>query len=297
MNPSKLFAPMLSAPLDDVNLETLRYPFIVSPKLDGIRCIIKDGIAYTRNLKPVRNDYVRKCLAGLPNLDGELIVGSPTHSLCMNNTQSGIMSIKGEPDFGYYVFDTYNKPEAGFESRLSAARAMVEGCGKDRVYSVPHVTVDTYSDLLAYEQDTLNDGYEGVMLRAANGPYKYGRSTLREGYLMKLKRFIDGEATVVGIEEAMENLNPLTRDALGRAKRSHHQENKEGKAMVGVIWADSPKWGRMRLSPGTMNHNDRTKYFVSPETLIGKSVHWRAFGYGMKDTPRFPRFYGLREDI
>lgn len=68
--------PMLSATLEDPL--RLTWPVLGSPKLDGLRCIIKDGMALSRNLKPFRNKFVQEQLSTLPNgLDGELIVGSP----------------------------------------------------------------------------------------------------------------------------------------------------------------------------------------------------------------------------
>ena len=36
-------------------------------------------------------------------------------------------------------------------------------------------------ELLAIEEKCLGDGFEGVMIRSVDGPYKEGRSTEREG--------------------------------------------------------------------------------------------------------------------
>lgn len=288
---------MLAASLDGVDLETLRFPLYISPKLDGIRCIIHEGIAYSRNAKPIRNRFVQKWAAELDGLDGELIVGSETDPLCMNNTQSGIMSADGEPDFCFHAFDLWGKG-GGFQERF---RQLQDGTQwpaalKERFKVVNHTIVRDATELRRAEAFYLEKGYEGVMARSLHGPYKQGRSTLREGYLLKLKRFMDGEATVVAIEEAMENGNELQRDELGRAKRTSHQENLRPKGMVGVIIVQDPTWGTMRLSPGVMTHRERVLYWNNPTDLKGQRVHWRAFGYGVKDTPRFPRFYGIRED-
>ena len=47
-----------------------------SPKLDGIRCMIQDGIALSRSLKPIRNEHVQYILGReiFNGLDGELII-------------------------------------------------------------------------------------------------------------------------------------------------------------------------------------------------------------------------------
>ena len=290
------FKPFLSASLDDVDLSTLRYPLMASPKLDGIRCLVYKGQAVSRNLKPIRNKYIQECLRGYPEgLDGELIVGPANGTLVMQETQSGVMSAEGKPDFKFHLFDTFNFTGSwSFSQRnqyISDVAIQLGYCE-----AVPHVIIKTHEELLGYEAWALEEGYEGVMLRDPSGPYKQGRSTLREGYLMKLKRSIDGEAVVIGFEEAMENLNEATIDALGHTKRSQHQDNKEGKGMVGVIRVQDEKYGIMRLQPGIMKHSERVTVWESPELLLGKRVSWRAFGYGMLNTPRFPRYYGVRED-
>lgn len=64
------FKPMLAATV--VDRTKLRFPFLASPKLDGIRCIVLDGQVLSRSLKPIRNKFIVKQLQGLPNLDGEL---------------------------------------------------------------------------------------------------------------------------------------------------------------------------------------------------------------------------------
>lgn len=297
------FKPMLSASLDGVDLSTLRYPLLASPKLDGVRCIVWEGVAYSRNAKPIRNRFVQKWAADRHNLDGELIVGSPTDPHCLNNTQSGVMSYDGEPDFRFHLFDTIRRAYPG-DHNESLLHAYDEHRDDERVVLVPHFLVTSQDMLRAHEDDFLEHGYEGMMLRHPNGPYKHGRSTLREGYLMKLKRFMDGEAVVVRLEEGHINTNELHRDELGRAKRTTHRTNLVPSGMVGTIIVNDPKWGELRVAPGTMTHDERVRYWNThayskfPELgLLGKTIHWRSFGYGVKDKPRFPRYYGIREDV
>ena len=93
------------------DLEALTYPLIASPKLDGIRCLIVDGVAVSRSLKPIRNKYVQSILGSheFNGLDGELVVGSPTDPDVYLKTNSGVMSVEGEPDFTYLVFDQWNR--------------------------------------------------------------------------------------------------------------------------------------------------------------------------------------------
>lgn len=290
------FKPMLSADASDIDLSTLRYPLLVSPKLDGIRCIIWEGVAYSRNAKPIRNRFVQEWARDFHNLDGELIVGSPTDPHCLNNTQSGVMSFEGEPNFRYHIFDAPDRYEPN-DFELSLRHVTDEHCTQDaRFVAVPHTMVNNMAQLLGLEERYLTQGYEGVMLRHPHMPYKHGRSTLREGGLMKLKRFQDGEALVIRLEEGMVNHNELEHDELGRAKRSKAREGLVPSGMVGTIIAVDPQWGELRIAPGTMTHATRMEAWRDPAMLVGETIHWRSFGYGVKDKPRFPRFYGVRED-
>ena len=45
------FKPMLASQIDD--LSSVKYPVYASYKLDGIRAIIYQGVAYSRSLKPI----------------------------------------------------------------------------------------------------------------------------------------------------------------------------------------------------------------------------------------------------
>lgn len=288
------FKPMLSASLDGVDLSTLHYPLVVSPKLDGVRCIVWEGVAYSRNAKPIRNRFVQEWARKYHNIDGELIVGSPIEGLVLNRTQSGVMAFDGEPDFTFHLFDCIESDDRRFVNRRNLVA--YEHRGEPSITVVPHLTAINMAELLSFESQWLDQGYEGLMARDPNGPYKHGRSTLREGYLMKLKRFVDGEGVVVRLEEGNHNTNELQRDELGRAKRSHNSSGLVGNGMVGQIWVRLASGEEMKLAPGTMSHAERVHFWQNPNLIIGKTAHWRAFGYGQKDTPRFPRFYGIRED-
>ena len=285
------FKPMLSATLTEDLFPTLRFPLLLSPKLDGFRCIAWNGVAYSRNAKPIRNAFIQKWAADKHNLDGELIVGSPTDPNCFGNTSSGVTSAAGKPDFTYHLFDCIEGISPDFESRLDRVQSEYYGCPKMR--NVPHAHCDNQELVLRYEKFYLSEGYEGIMLRSPDGPYKHGRSTMREQYLMKFKRFVDGEAKVIRLEEGRHNGNEAFTDELGRTKRQTLAENMTGNGMVGTLICMDPIWGEIRVSAGKMTHHTREHYWHNPTELIGQTIHWRSFGYGTKDAPRFARFYGV----
>jgi DNA ligase-1 len=141
------------------------------------------------------------------------------------------------------------------------------------------------------------------MLRDPVGPYKFGRSTAKEGYLLKMKRFEDHEATVVGVVEQMRNENEATKDALGRTKRSTAKAGKVGKDTLGAfrVKASIPYGVGMRgfrivefeIGSG-MNDAQRAEFWKSPP--IGALVTFKCQGFTPDGLPRFPIFKGIRQD-
>lgn len=292
--------PLLSATLE--SLEDLKnYPYLVSPKLDGIRCLVHPSLGVvSRNFKPIPNNYIRRALAcsEFEGLDGELIIGSPTDKDCFKKTTSGVMSINGSPDFRFYVFDYFMEPKASFENRLACVE---EICSEESLYMggsavlelVPHTICFSLDDITEMEEYYVELGYEGIMVRSLNGDYKSGRSTLREEYLMKFKRFADTEGTIIGYRPLMENHNVAVIDELGRPSRSKHRDNLVKTKALGAFIVESKEFKEI-FDVGTgLNDEQRASYWGIKDDLIGKTVKFKYQKGGTEDRPRFPVLLGV----
>lgn len=276
----------------------LKFPLFASAKLDGIRCVVKDGSALSRTLKPIPNDYVRGLLSTefLNNLDGELIVGNATDEDVYRRTSSGVMSQAGAPVFTYWVFDYFSSPLTTFQSRYDQLARWA--CNfPAHVKLLPQCIIKDEADLLAFEHQMLNQGFEGLILRSLDSPYKFGRSTAKEGFMLKLKRFTDGEATVTGFEDLMHNANEATVSETGHTKRSSHQENLVPMGTLGALQVVDVKTGvAFKIGTGyTANH--RKQIWDNRAELLGKVVKYKHFEIGVKDAPRFPVWLGFRDKI
>jgi len=160
---------------------------------------------------------------------------------------------------------------------------------------VPQITVDSAEVLLEYETECLALGYEGVMLRAPDGPYKYGRSTLREGWLLKLKRFEDSEAVVIGYVALNRNLNPAQVSELGLTKRSHAQAGKVATELLGALkCVDLVTAAEFEIGTG-FTEAQRIAFWRERDFLIDRVVKYKHFAAsGVKTAPRFPVWLGWR---
>lgn len=275
------FQPMLAG---NVELSTIVYPVLCTPKLDGIRCIVKDSFAVSRTLKLIPNKVVQMLLSTIQDdVDGELVIPGAA----FNDTQSAIMNESGSPTFVYHVFDVINKESYSDRMKTLEKIKLPSMCKK-----VLPVLIHNEKELLEYEKKCLDESYEGVMIRSVNGPYKYGRSTTRQGYLLKLKRFQDSEGTIIGFKELQHNTNEEQIDKLGHTKRAHKKAGMvAGNTLGSFIVQDGDKV--FNVATG-MTEEERQNYWNTKDSMLGKLVKYKFQEFGSKNLPRFPVFLGIR---
>lgn len=293
------FKPMLAGKAD---LGLLRYPVLVSPKLDGVRAIVDEGTVISRNLKVIPNQHVQKSFGHkeFNGLDGELVVGRPPHPNAFNATTSGVMSADGIPEVAFFVFDHWMDNHHGYAVRQRTLLNCVAAKVGPPVFVLEQVRINNGLELMEYEYNQLQAGYEGIMIRSPHGAYKFGRSTTNEGWLLKLKRMEQAEAIVVGVEELMHNANEAKVNALGHSERSSHKANKQGRDTLGALIVRHEKFGEFNIGTGfdDIVRKDLWNKRNRPEAeggIMGSTVTFRYQPAGVLDKPRFPVFVGFRD--
>ena len=283
-----MFRPMLAVNAD---LRRITYPVLASYKLDGVRAIVKGGALLSRTLKPIPNWRLQELL-GKPEYegwDGELaMLADPTevNPDCYRDTVSTIMTEDCEIDgVQWYVFDNCIDPQKPYYYRYQSITSM----------AWKQLVINNEEELQAIETAALVQGYEGLILRDPAAPYKYGRSTLNQGWMLKVKRFSDDEATVVDFEELMHNANPAEKDERGYTKHSHHQENKIGMNILGALVV---RWHEHTFRIGTgFTNEERYRIWKYADKYRGQLVKFKYLHIGMKDLPRHPVFLGWRHTL
>jgi DNA ligase-1 len=292
---------MLAAP---ASIADLRFPLYGSAKIDGLRCLAMGGRAMSRSMKPLPNRHLQAQFAQyadlLEGLDGEIVVGDPAAPDVYRTTSSAIMSADGEPDFRFLVFDLWNHPGT-YQRRQVSLGLWTTEAPPPFVEIIPQKFLRDVEALDAFESMLLDHGYEGVMLRSPDGPYKQNRSTVREGYLLKVKRFEDAEAEIVGFEEEMQNTNEKVRDERGLAKRSTHKAGKVGKGTMGkliVRGLPGTRFAGVEFSLGmAVDQKECDRLWSIRDSLIGQISTYRFFPIGCKDKPRHPQHHAIRSRL
>lgn len=286
-----MFKPLLAAAAD---LSSLRFPYLATPKIDGIRCLITADGAVSRNMKPIPNRYIRETIAKsrLVGLDGELLTYTNGVRDDFNTAQGNIMRADGEPVFRFLAFDRFNLGDMPYRLRVEDFMTFY---GHHIVIPLIPVELPDMAALDAYERQMVDqEGWEGIMLRRPGGPYKHGRSTAKEGILLKVKRFTDDEAVITGLVEQNENTNEATRNVFGRTERSSAKAGMVGKGTLGALQC---RWKGVDFQVGTgMTQAVRDDLWAQGGSLVGQRVTFKYQGVGTNGAPRFPVFKGIRQD-
>ncbi len=294
---------MIDKPMkaDDFEEDRLRFPYLASAKLDGYRAFSSGGVIRTSSGTPITNAHTRVLFSGyeFTGLDGELIVGEPFDRAAFHNTSGPVRKATGMPEVKWYIFDDRSNPDLGFTMRFNAAKRRVEqlrAAGCLSIQIVEHYHMDTREELATFEAAMLDAGYEGVMIRDPFGRYKFGRSTVKENLLLKVKRFVTEEATIIDLEEQVENTNASGVDNFGHAKKSTSKATQIGTGMVGAFVVKSDKYAdTFRISASSLSHVKRREAWDNKGEYIGELARFKYFPHGTLDVPRHGVFEAIRD--
>ncbi len=294
--------PMLAASMENskgekMSFKDLSYPLGASIKLDGIRCLRVNGQTLSRSFKPIPNKYIQAQMANLPDgLDGELVTYNENGSVrTFSEVQGDIMSQDGEPNFRFEIFDYVSTSlDKAYKDRLVDLKSLALPSFCTLV--LPTIC-NNETELLAYEQQAIADGHEGIMTRNLQGGYKCGRATFKSQDLIKIKRFVDSEAEIIGFEEKLHNANEAETDELGHTKRSSAKAGLVPAGTLGTLRVRDVHDGR-EFGIGTgkgLNDELKKEIWNNQSKFLGKIVKYQYQEVGTKDNPRIPSFQGFRD--
>lgn len=308
------FKPFLAC---DFVEEHSTFPLYILPKIDGVRGLNYAGTLTGRSLKKFKNKHLtslfsKPCYEGF---DGELAAGDECDPDLCRKSSSASGTIEGEFIWTWHVFDLCadSVQHLPYEERHAMLTAYVQSeQSEGRLMDlkvVPMVKVNNMNELLEQEAVWLEMGYEGVITRKPGKPCKRGRATSREGGYGRIKRFTDGEGTIVRINEGFSNQNEAQTNELGQTFRSSHQDNMVPNGMIGsyvvkllTVPDNLPDHivlnvgDEMLVSAGKLTHEERKHYFEHPEEFIGRISKFKFFLHGMKEKLRIPTHQSFREE-
>ncbi len=258
--------------------EKVAYPCFVQPKLDGHRCttqIEPDGTVtlWSRTRKPITGvphiaaAIQRLELPGNTRLDGELY----THTHHDRFEELSHFIRQATPTDGHEIveYHIYDVALVGvtFAERHRTLQKWMRSAA-NRLQPVETIEVADEDELMLAFERFLGQGYEGAIMRNADGLYVNKRSH----DLLKLKTFDDAEFKVIGVKE-------------GKGKLQGH----------GIFTCRTEAGAEFDAKmKGTLA--ELAKYFQHPERYIGKQLTVQFQGFTKKNhVPRFPVALRMRE--
>ena len=167
--------------------------YLVSEKYDGVRAVWDGKTLRFRSGRTVAAPAWFTAKLPAQALDGELWLERGQF-----DALSGIVRKEAPVDaewqrVQYMVFELPQAP-GSFAERAQAIRDLVARVAWPQLQAVEQTRVPDRKALQRRLADTVAKGGEGLMLHLASAPYSTGRSDV----LIKLKPYLDTEATVVG---------------------------------------------------------------------------------------------------
>jgi len=277
---------------------------LASYKIDGIRCIFKDGEMLSRALKQFPNNQLWTRFMDLAIfaknrnilMDGELY--SPSISF---NELSGIIRQLDCPlpeDLTFNCFDIVedNLFEMQFHNRIM----LLDSLGFNSKYfkTISQWSVFSPKEVEDLFENALANGFEGLILRDPNGYYKFGRGTVKEGLIYKLKPFVTFDAKIIGILQGtiVDPNAEKTINELGYSRTSKLKEDRlpSGRASDFVVLYEGKE---LKVSIA-MTNEEKEEIWKNKEKYIGKMIEYKGMKIGMKEDglPRHPVFLRFRQD-
>ena len=288
-------------PNDPVRVEDMKGQYLMSTKLDGIRCIFVDGKMLSRKFKPIRNVCLQKRFTHLKLLSqttGVIFDGELYGPYNFPDISSYVMSMDRwiPDDLEFHCFDCldYRDRDAGALTRAQEyTRWMMSQPFVEPVFQYLVCSPEQIGE--RYMQ-FVNQGFEGAILKQTDSPYKFGRITVKSGDGYKLKPIHTFDAEIEGVEQATRALDNSQRtiDAFGKSHTSHKQDDRENieKAASFIITYNGFK-SKVSLA---MTDEEKEEVWRNQDKYIGRHIEFKGMLIGSKDRVRHPVFVRFRDD-
>jgi DNA ligase-1 len=289
---SKIFKVMKGEP---VELEHLRYPLWVTPKINGVRGYVRNGVVLSTSNKPLPNVNLQKFFGACEHLDGEFVVGDILDSQNSLNKTTSIVMADDKPIDGlrFYAFDYVKHPELPYAQRTQ--QLISDAPEYLRVTKLSNAIVKDEATLLQLEHRFVEMGYEGLITRDPAAAYKFGKSTAKQAWMGKMKRFKDDEAVIVGYTERMHNTNEKVISETGRSKRSSAKAGKVGLGTIGSLVCRTKAGHEFGIGTGLNEATAAYLWSIRDKDLVGRFVKYKYFEIGSGDVPVLPVYLDLRD--
>jgi DNA ligase-1 len=189
-------------------------PGFVQPKLDGVRCILKNEGGFSREGEILPGAaHIRRAFDPLFKANPNIILDGELYNHDLKDDFNELISLirKGSPSperlaqieakVEYHVYDA-PAASGGYRQRYTALQRLFSMNLPPFIRLVPAFEVTDAETFDQLHGELVEAGYEGTMWRCPDSPYEQGK---RSKTLLKRKDFDDEEFEIVAIEQGEGN--------------------------------------------------------------------------------------------
>jgi DNA ligase-1 len=270
---------MLCYPFEEKRLAKWELPYLVQPKLDGVRCRAKRCAAdkyillSSEEKEIISMPHISMALNKMhykpDELDGELYCHHMPFEEIVSRTSRTANVHSGYEDIRYYIFDIVD--ETPQHIRTINLMGMKEHINPP-LKIVPTEVCSNLDEILRTYDKFVGLGYEGIIVRHISGLYTRRRSI----YVMKFKPKKDDYYTIINYKE-------------------EYSIHGEPKGRLGALICASSTVAEESFAVGTgFTDAQREALWTERDKLIGKLAHvkYQHITTG-KGVPRFPVFISI----
>lgn len=259
-----------------------KYPLMASAKFDGVRAVITPDGIYSRNWKRFNSEleqYFEDAIAEARKnnsiIDGEIY----SRNLRFDQLISNIRGNDINESIRFYAFDSCtldewnNQTTKPFKVRYDETVRRYRHL--NRVAPVVQYQINNDNDLEILFGQSIDQGFEGLIMRNPESQYKNGRATMRQNIIYKLKQWVTIDSKIVGFKQMMKG-----------GKRT---------AKIGSFLLRSSDGIEYAAKPAAGLTLDDT--WCKRDQYLGGYVECRFMKHGVKLRPRFAHITRLRPDL
>jgi DNA ligase-1 len=318
-----MFTPML-APNEKIDVNAIQYPLLASIKMDGIRCLFRNGDPLTRSLKNVPNIQLKEKFEEIrkysevkgwtldgeiysPNVPFQLIQSCVMTEDCTTKEAAkkwaklcAELKIEMTREYAlaalmFHCFDVIRQDD--LNEPFSSRSLNILKLNLHNLIQVQNKIVNSAAEVWQMFEETQKKGEEGLILRDPASRYKCGRGTVKEGLIYKVKPWETYDARIIGVVQATvaREGSEVKINELGRSVTSKKQEDRVliEKASCFLVIHDGKELKVSIAQPDEI----KKEIWANQKSYIGRMIEYVGMAVGAKDLPRHCEFKGrYRED-
>lgn len=197
-------------------------------------------------------------------------------------------------DLKLHIFDCIilDRPElVGYEERMGVLESRLAHTASPDLKYIEvkrRHCIFSSKDLESIYSASLENGYEGLVLVHYKHPYKFGRNTLNQGTLLKMKDdALEYDGVVLDVQEATSVKEGVERTTnnLGYSETSKKKEDRELSGLAKGFLVEFEGKGTFIVGLNGFDNEAKRELLLNKESYIGRHFKYT----GMKPVRDFPR--------